>query len=356
MYKMKRLSALIFSRDSASKTMHLVNDIIGACDQVVVVHSGKRADFARMKRIIRRIPKVDLYHTIALGYADPMRAYGLGKCRYDWVLYIDTDERINQELMSDIRRIISSPKCDAFAIKRYEHAHLNGDKGSFFTWQVRLYDKNKTSYRGLLHEQPIVKGRLRKLDEKYCMLHVEELKAKGTRRTDLEYSLIKGYHDRLSYRMLNERMKDYLSKLVVPEGKRVEEMPIGRLILGWMNFYQTITLRKKDEEISTFDYLMFYSMIEGMYTIKGKRIGYLFNEAIPTIIRDTRRVSGFKREINADEVFEISKVLNREGMIKYLMLDDDKVVEKLNKKYINKKQGIGLLVKLLDDRYNSRYP
>jgi len=353
---MGKLSALVFSRDNAPKTMRLVKDIVGVCDQVVVVHSGKKSSFAELKRATARIPKVDLYYTIALGYADPMRAYGLGKCKYDWVLYIDTDERINKELKSDSGEIISNAKCDAFAIKRYEHAHLNGDKGSFFTWQVRLYNKRRIRYRGLLHEQPAVKGRLRKLDGRYCLLHVEELKAKGSRRTDLEYSLIKSYHDRLSYRMMNERVMDYLAKLVVPEGKDIGETPIGKFILGWMKLYQSITLRKKDEEISTFDYFIFYLMIEGAYTIKGKDIRYLIDEGMPTVIRDTKRVSGFRRAINSKEIFEISKELNRQGMIKYLMLDNEKVVEMLNKKYGNGKQGIGLLIKLLNDRYNSRYP
>ncbi len=356
MYKMEKLSALIFSRDNASKTMHLVNSIIGICDQVVVVHSGRKADFAQLGRMARGLPKLDLYHTIALGYADPMRAYGLGKCRYRWVLYIDTDERINGELLSDIRKIIDNSKCDAFAIKRYEHAHTNGERGSFFTWQTRLYNKNKITYKGLLHEQPIVNGRLRKLDGRYCIMHIEELKAKGTKRTDLEYSMIKGYHDRLSYNMLNERMKDYLSKLVVPEGRRIEDTPIGKLVLGWMDFYQTMTLRNREKEISTFDYFIFYLMIEGTYTVKMKDLGYLINEGMPTVINDTKRVSGFRKAINSNEVFEISKVLNKEGMIKYLMLDKDKVVETLNRKYGNGKQGISLLIKLLNDRYNSRYP
>jgi hypothetical protein len=353
---MEKLSALVFSRDNAPKTMRLVNDIVGICDQVVVVHSGKKSDFAKLNRITGHIPKVDLYHTIALGYADPMRAHGLSKCKHNWILYIDTDERVNEELKSDMRKIINSPKCDAFAIKRYEHAHLNGNRSSFFTWQIRLYKRNKIRYRGLLHEQPIVDGRLKKLGGRYCLLHIEELKAKGPKRTDLEYSLIKSYHDRLSYRMLNERVKEYIAKLVVPEGKRIEDTRIGKSILGWLNFYRAMALKKKDDEISTFDYFMFYLMIEGAYTIKEGDIRYLFNEAIPTIIRDTKRVSRFRGDINSNEIFAISKALNKEGMIKYLMLDNEKVVETLNRKYGNSKQGIGLLIKLLNDRYNSRYP
>ena len=352
------LSTLIFTRDEPKKAIALVKDLWSISDQIVLIDSSNRINYNRLRKDLDYLGprKVDLYHTIALGYADPLRAYGLGKCRHGWVLYIDTDERINKELKSDIGQIISNPGCDAFAIKRYEHAHRDGNTKGFFTWQVRLYKKNKITYMGLLHEQPIVNGRLRKLDERYCLLHVEELKAKGSKRTDLEYSLIKSYHDRLSYRMLNERVKDYLAKVVVPEGKRIENTKIGRFILGWINFYQAITMRKNDEEIGTFDYFVFYLMIEGAYTVKERDIGYLFNEAIPTIIRDTKRVSKFKKSINSNEIFEISKKLNKQGMIKYLMLDNEKVIKALNRKYGSGKQGIGLLIKLLNDRYNSCYP
>lgn len=355
---MQKLSALIFSRDDPDKTIKLVEHVLDISNQVVLMDSSNRNNFAKLEKSLKYFPKgkVDLYHTIALGYPDPLRAYGLGKCRHDWVLYIDTDERINEDLKRDIRKIVNNPKSDAFAIKRYEHAHLDGRKGDFFTWQVRLYNKNKIYYRGLLHEQPIVKGKLKKLDDGYCMLHIEELKTKGSKRRDLEYGLIKKYYDRLSYNMMNERMREYLEKLVVPEDRKIENTVIGGIVLGWMKFYQAVTLRKEHNEISTFDYFVFFSMIEGTYVIKQKDIRYLFDEAIPTVLGDTKRVSKVKKEKNSDEIFEISKSVNRHGIIRYLMLDKDPVVEKLNKKYAKSTQGISLLMKLLEDRYKGNYP
>jgi len=59
---------------------------------------------------------------------------------------------------------------------------------------------------------------------------------------------------------------------------------------------------------------------------------------------------------NSKETFEISKDIERIGIIRYLWLDDDKTVEALGKKYRNTKQGIDLLMKLLEDRYHGRYP
>ena len=39
------------------------------------------------------------------------------------------------------------------------------------------------------------------------------------------------------------------------------------------------------------------------------------------------------------------------GVTRYLGLDDPKVVERLNKKYRNKKQGVDLLISLLREKY-----
>jgi len=355
---MKKISTLIFCRDDVDKTIKLVEHVLDVSDQIVLMDSSNRKNFSKLEKSIKSFPKgkINLYHTIALGYPDPMRAYGIGKCRHEWILYIDTDERINAELKKDIRKIVNNPKCDAFAIKRYEHAHLSGEKEEFFTWQIRLYNKNKIYYRGLLHEQPIVKGSLKKLNDKYCMLHIDELKTKGSKRRDLEYSLIKKYYDRLSYKMLNERMKEYLEKLVLPEDKKIENTTMGRIVLGWMKFYQAVTLKKEHNEISTFDYFIFFSMIEGAYVMKRKDIKYLFGEAVPTVMNDTKGASKFKKEKNSDEIFEISKSVNSQGIIRYLMLDKDPVVEKLNKKYEKSRQGISLLMKLLEDRYKGNYP
>jgi hypothetical protein len=355
---MQKLSVLIFCRDNPQKVISLVKDVVSICDQIVLMDSSDNENFKSLKKLINTFPKgkVDIHRTLALGYPDPLREYGLEKCRYSWVLYLDTDERINLELKKDIRKIINNLKCDAFAIKRYENAHLNGENDGFFTWQVRLYNKNKIQYRGLVHEQPIVKGKLRKLDEKYCMLHVVELKTKGSKRRDLEYSLIKKYYDRLSYAMLNERMKEYMEKLVVPEDKKIEQTTIGKIVLGWMKFYQAVTLKNMHNEISTFDYFMFFSMIEGAYVMKRKDIKYLFGEAIPTVMKDTNSTSKFKKEKGGKEIFEISKEVNRHGIIRYLMLDKERVVDRLYEKYKDKPQGISLLMKLLEDRYKGDYP
>ena len=91
--KMQKLSALVFSRDNGQNN----ETGKGHCRRMrpgSLMYSGEGIRFRRLKRLTRHIEKgVDLYRTIALGYADPIRAHGLSKCKHNWVLYIDTDER-----------------------------------------------------------------------------------------------------------------------------------------------------------------------------------------------------------------------------------------------------------------------
>jgi hypothetical protein len=151
-------------------------------------------------------------------------------------------------------------------------------------------------------------------------------------------------------------MREYLDKLVLPQDKKIEKTLTGKIVLGWMKFYNTVTLRDMNSELSNFDYFVFFSMIEGAYVLKRKDLGYLFDEAIPTVLSQTKGMADSKKAKKAQMIFDISRTVNKKGIIKYLMLGEPKVVETLYKKYKNDKQGIGLLIKLLEKRYSGKYP
>ena len=69
----------------------------------------------------------------------------------------------------------------------------------------------------------------------------------------------------------------------------------------------------------------------------------------------TERVKEWKSESDSEEVFEISKILHKIGVIKFLGLEKDSTIIYLNKKYKSGKQGEELLMKLLKDRYEEEY-
>jgi hypothetical protein len=345
------LSALIFSKDDVDKATALIKDIYRIADHVVLVDSSSTANLRRLSTYKKRhrLENLDIFHTVALGYADPIRMFGLKKCRYDWVLHLDTDERINDALKKGIKGIIGGTDAHAFAIKRYEEAHLNGKATAFFTWQIRLYNKRFIRFKGIIHEQPEVDGAVERLGDKYRMLHITELKGKAV----LDYGRMEMF-ERFSYETFNNRILDYVSKITMPE-QDIKETAIGKIVQGALQGYEALTSKKRNDEIGVADYLALYSLRDLAYQIKSGDIPGMLHIMSNRALY-TKRIRARNRETDSKVIFEISKKIENMGITRYLALDEDRTIKKLNEKYAGNRQGIGLLIKLLKDRYYGRYP
>ena len=344
---MVKLSILIFSKDDVSNTISLVHDIYDMADEVVLVDSSTKENSALLlkEKKDRKMDKLNIFHTIAVGYAEPLRMYGVIKCKGDWILYLDVDERMNEEFKSNIRQILDHAKCGAFAIKRYEYV-TDGKPTKLFTWNIRLYRKSKVLYKGILHEQPMVDGKLEKLDGAFYILHLSKLKR---REIEKEYLRILKF-DRLSYAAYNDRLLDYASKLMVPEHRDIGNTLLGRFMRSSLLLYERITFKKLDGELSDFDYFMHYFSLNSAILL-GQRnyLGTL--KLIPVERSRLKQIKEWQKAEDGDEVFEISKIINKIGLIKFLEFDKENVIKRLNKKYDGKKQGMELLMSLLKERY-----
>lgn len=92
------------------------------------------------------------------------RNIGFAKSKFDWIFYLDSDERINQKLQSEILSQISKPQVNThFAVSRANYYLGSRVKhgGSYPDFVIRLYHRQYfQGYEGDLHEQPIVSGNL----------------------------------------------------------------------------------------------------------------------------------------------------------------------------------------------------
>ena len=92
------------------------------------------------------------------------RNLGLKNSTKDWVLYIDSDERVGKALQEEISKIVSGkslyshyalPRANFYLGKRVKHG------GSYPDYAIRLFQKKYLhGYQGILHEQPIVDGQI----------------------------------------------------------------------------------------------------------------------------------------------------------------------------------------------------
>ncbi len=347
---MVKLSVLIFSRNEVEKTLGLVNDLYGVADDIVLMDSSDKKNREKLHAAKKnqRMAKLQLFYVVPLAPLEALRPYAFKKCKHSWVLLIDTDERMSNPFKSDLKRIIGSAKCRAFAIRRNEEV-FKGKRNGFYTWQIRLFRKEFVEFKGFLHEQALVTGAIEKLNEEYFFDHLVELKSVGYGG---EYSKILKF-DRLSYGLYNERVMDYVSKLMMSKSRSVENTFLGRAIKSFMLSYEKITLRKQDQEISNFDYFVYYFMVDLGYALKRRSISGVL-QLIPHLKTRLNWISEWKTAPDAEEIFDISKKINRIGVVKFLHLDEDATIEALNRKYKDKEQHGELMMTLIKERYEKQ--
>ncbi len=342
----------MFSKNDIHMALDLVKSMYSTADEFVLVDSSnkeRRAELAKAKKSMK-LNKLKIFYCVPIGFPDPLRMYGLSKCTSEWVALMDTDERFSPMLKKDLKKLISDSKApDAFALRRYEEK-MKDPNNDFFTWQTRLFKRDKVQFRGIRHEQAIVSGKTTAL--KSSSYYIEHHEAQSG-HTGTESGKIEIYEDRLSYELYNKRMLEYLGKLVVPEGD-IEKTAIGKAAKGFLMLYQKLGMKSKDKEASNFDYFMFGFLKDIGYTLQGrdpKRVVI----ALKDRHADIKKIRKWKSSPEGREAFEIAKIINRIGVIKFLHLDEEKHIKELNRKYKDKEGGIALLLKLMAEEYKRNW-
>lgn len=94
------------------------------------------------------------------GFAD-WRNYGAKKAKSEWLLYVDADEEITEDLKNRINEVIGSYEFAGYAIPRRNFVWGQEMKhcGLYPDYVLRLINKNKlVGWQGELHEQPKING------------------------------------------------------------------------------------------------------------------------------------------------------------------------------------------------------
>ncbi|MDE1845872.1 MAG: hypothetical protein KGH53_01145 [Candidatus Micrarchaeota archaeon] len=342
---MHGLTTLIFSKDDVTQALGLIRNVYKISDEIVLIDSSSKKNSKALQSELKRLGKVRYFYTVALGYPDPMRMYALKKCRFEWVLLIDTDERLSVSLHRDIKKLIGEASRDAYAIKRYEGV-MKGSNSSNFTWQTRLFRRGKVSFTGMLHEQAAIEGRLVRLDDTgYYMSHNAAMLHTASSVYEQLYKF-----DRFTYQIYNRKMLDYLSKIIVPE-MPIERTATGKLLLWALLAYENLGGKGQNRELTRLDYNTLYLIRNIVYGIKQEGLGGI-SKAFGITSKELSEFYGHMSGKDSAETLAISIELNRVGLIKYLGLDKEATIMRLNAKYKDAKQGIPLLVRLLKERHS----
>lgn len=341
----EKLSVLIFSRNDVSDALDLIRDMYNIADEIVIIDSStdKLHESLLTAKKKEHLDKLRIFYVVPIGYPDPLRMYALSKCKNRWVLLIDTDERLSDYAKDVIINDISNTKASAIAIKRYEQ--VRHTPGRFFTWQVRLFRKNRVKFKGILHEQPEVKGLTLRESNAFYIKHM----VKFGHHSSSEYSKISIF-ERMTYRIFRKRLLNYVHKTVLPSGSNIGNTYVGKFIDALLNSYQKLKLRGDQDELSYLDYLLFYFIVDSAYRVKDKGFLSLLK---PVRLRDEYIKTSMivPKNMRPDEVLEISKIIYDKGVTEFLGIESERNIKKINKKYENRYDGIGLLIEMIITRY-----
>jgi hypothetical protein len=156
------VTCTIVCQDEAAQIAHALDSVIW-CDEVVVVDGGSRD---ATPEIARRYSARVLHHAWP-GYR-AQKQFALEAATGEWVLNLDADERVSDELAVEIRRALAvvPDDVDGFAIPRLV-AYLGRwwyHGGWYPRPVVRLVRRTRTTWGGVdPHDRAEVPGRVRRL-------------------------------------------------------------------------------------------------------------------------------------------------------------------------------------------------
>lgn len=96
----------------------------------------------------------------------PQKNSAIEKCRYEWVLLLDADERVTEEAKEVIVRTLRRPAAAAYRLnmKHYFHDKWIRHSGYWPDPHVKLVNKTKGRFHGPIHEKWLSDGPVQDLD------------------------------------------------------------------------------------------------------------------------------------------------------------------------------------------------
>ena len=155
---MVRLSVIIIAKNAEGLIEDCIKSVAFA-DEIIVIDDGSTDE---TKEVAKKLG-ARIVEKITKSFAEK-RNIGLKEAKGEWVLYIDTDERISSELKQTIVHAINSSEYAAYKLQRQNY-YLGNHSWPKIEQLERLFKRsNLNEWYGELHESPRVEGGIGILD------------------------------------------------------------------------------------------------------------------------------------------------------------------------------------------------
>ena len=146
-----QLSAIVIAKNAQGLIRDCLQSL-GWADEIILVDTGSTDNTNDIASGFRA--KIVKAEKKGFSY---WRNLGAGKAQGDWLLYVDTDERVTPELQKEILKIITSLEYNAYAVPRKNIVFGRQMKHCGFSpdYVKRLFRRNTfKKWTGKLHEEP----------------------------------------------------------------------------------------------------------------------------------------------------------------------------------------------------------
>lgn len=161
---MNNVTAIILARNEEQHIEECIKSIQCA-DEILVIDDGSTD---RTVEIAEALGAKVIHHALN-GDWSQQRRFGISQASCDWILFIDSDERVSLELNDEIRQAVQCREKKAYWLSRHNIFHYNSaTHGSMRPDKVlRLMPTEGASVEGFVHEtfispfpQATLKGKL----------------------------------------------------------------------------------------------------------------------------------------------------------------------------------------------------
>ena len=216
------ISAVILTKNEEKNILDCLESISWVDEIIIIDDYSDDLTEAVIKNFSLQ-DKIKFYKKRLENNFSKQRNFGLAKAKFDWVIFVDADERVTQSLANEIENYdLQNSKYDAFKIRRENY--FIGKKISYCGWgkdyQLRLFRKSKTKLNNkLVHEGFIVDGQV------------------GLLKNVIEHYSYKNFND--GFLKINE-----YSSLEAQEKRERKVSSFRTIIIPVVGFYQYYVARK----------------------------------------------------------------------------------------------------------------
>jgi len=252
------LSVLINTKNEEVNIKGCIESAATIASEIVVVDMQSHDN---TQKIARELGSV-VISCPDFGYVEPARQLGVSACKYTWILILDADERLTEQALSAVRKIIEIDEVDLAWIPRLNYFYgepvLHTGWGPNQDKQLRLFKKNIIEFSTKIHSTPLMskgaKVSTLNVSNKEYIIH-ENYKSRShfieklNRYTDIQAIDFGGNRNKSfsGFHFFYYPLKEFLLRFIYLKGYK--DGPLGFELSLSMAFYKLMLCAKYNEFI-----------------------------------------------------------------------------------------------------------